>query len=303
MTKPAKTLIKPAKRAPASRATAKAAPPASATTRGKAKPAAVSEGARTVGRVLRALELIAVQSEPMRGIEIARALGVPTSSAHALLQQLVNYDYVNAVGTERRYIQGPGLALLAGRVRAGLQLTRVARPVLEQLAAQTGENVYLGVCHAKGIAYADTVEAGFGVMTRFPMGTLRPLHCTSPGRIFLAFKVPPSQLDSVLGPDPLQAFTAHTVTDRAQLRRLLEQTRRNGYAVNEQEIIDDAYGVATPIFGVDRTLLGCVTVGMPGIRYRTRKKAAIEHAVAAAEAISQGMGVPDWRDVVNSFRP
>jgi len=272
--------------------------------RGKTKPAAAaSEGARTVGRVLRVLELIASQSEPMRGIEIARQLGVPTSSAHALLQQLVNYDYVSAVGPERRYIQGPGLALLAGRVRAGLQLTRVARPVLEELAAQTGENVYLGVCQAKGIAYADTVEAGFGVMTRFPMGTLRPLHCTSPGRIFLAFKVPPSQLDSVLGPDALQAFTAHTVTDRARLRRLLEDVRRDGYAVNEEEIVDDAYGVATPIFGVDRSLLGCVTVGMPGVRYRTRKKAAIEHAVAAAEKISQGMGLPDWREVIRSFRP
>lgn len=295
----------PARPAASVRTAAKvAARPAAAKPRGKGAPAAAAgEGARTVGRVLRVLELIAVQSEPMRGIEIARQLGVPTSSAHALLQQLVSYDYVNAVGPERRYIQGPGLALLAGRVRAGLQLTRVARPVLEELAAQTGENVYLGVCQAKGIAYADTVEAGFGVMTRFPLGTLRPLHCTSPGRIFLAFKVPPAQLDSVLGPDPLQAFTAHTVTDRARLRSILEDVRRDGFAVNEEEIIEDAFGVATPVFGVDRALLGCVTVGMPGVRYRTRRKAAIEHAVAAAIKISQGMGQADWRAVIRSFRP
>ena len=294
--RPAASAARSSNKAPARVA---AAPP-----RGKAAPAAAaSEGARTVGRVLRVLELIAVQSEPMRGIEIARQLGVPTSSAHALLQQLVSYDYVNAVGPERRYIQGPGLALLAGRVRAGLQLTRVARPVLEELAAQTGENVYLGVCQAKGIAYADTVEAGFGVMTRFPLGTLRPLHCTSPGRIFLAFKVPSAQLDNVLGPDPLQAFTAHTVTDRARLRSILEDVRRDGYAVNEEEIIEDAFGVATPVFGVDRSLLGCVTVGMPGVRYRTRKKAAIEHALAAAIKISQGMGQADWRAVIRSYRP
>jgi len=264
--------------------------------------AAASEGARTVGRVLRVLELIAVQSEPMRGIDIARQLDVPTSSAHALLQQLVNFNYVNAVGPERRYVQGPGLALLAGRIRSGLQFFRVARPVLEQVAAEIGENVYLGVRQAKGIAYADAVEAGYGVMTRFPLGVLRPLHCTSPGRIFLAFHVPPAQLDSVLGPDPLQAFTSHTVTDRAVLRRILEEMRSNGYGVNEEEILDDAFGVSAPIFGADRVLLGCITIGMPGVRYRSRKKSAITQATRAAEEISKGMGLASWRDVIKAYR-
>jgi len=263
---------------------------------------AASEGARTVGRVLRVLELIAVQTEPLRGIDIARQLDVPTSSAHALLQQLVTYNYISAVGPDRRYVQGPGLALLAGRIRSGLQLFRVARPVLERLAVEMGENVYLGIRQAKGMAYADAVEAGYGVMTRFPLGVLRPLHCTSPGRIFLAFHVPSAQLDAVLGPDPLQAFTSHTITDRAALRRVLEEMRQNGYGVNEQEILDDAFGVSTPVFGADHALLGCVTIGMPGVRYRTRKKLAIKHAIAAAEEISKGMGLPNWRDVIKSFR-
>jgi len=115
--------------------------------------------------------------------------------------------------------------------------------------------------------------------------------------------VPPSQLDSVFGPDPLQAFTAHTVTDRTRLRRILEDVRRQGYAVNEEEIVEGAFGVATPIFGVDRTLLGCVTVGMPGIRFRTRRDTVIEHALVAAEKISQCMGQADWRGVIRSFRP
>jgi DNA-binding IclR family transcriptional regulator len=260
------------------------------------------EGARTVGRVLRVLELIAVQSEPMRGIDIARALNVPTSSAHALLQQLINFDYVNVVGHERRYVQGPGLALLAGRIRSGLQLFKVARPVLESLAAEVGENIYLGVRQAKGIAYADSVEAGFGVMARFPLGSLRPLHCTSPGRVFLAFHVPPAQLDDVLGPEPLQAFTSHTMTDRTALRQQLDEIRATGYAINEQQILDDAYGVTAPVFSAERVLIGCVTIGMPGVRYKVRKRLAIERVLAAAAEISRGMGVEDWQAVVNSFR-
>jgi DNA-binding IclR family transcriptional regulator len=259
------------------------------------------EGARTVGRVIRVLELIASESEPLRLVDIARVLDLPTSSAHALLQQLVRLDYVKLVGPERRYVQGPGLALLGSRVRSGLQLVRAARPILEELAASTGENVYVAVRHARGIAYADCVEAMFGLMTRFPLGSPRPLHASGPGKLYLAFHVAPAALDEFLGAEPLPAFTSHTTTDRAVLRQQLQEIRRQGYAINEQEVVDDAFGVSAPIFDANRAFIGCVTIGMPGVRFKARKKEAIDKVVAAAVQISKSMGCENWREAVNSY--
>lgn len=259
------------------------------------------EGARTVGRVLRALELLASQSEPLRLVELARGLDVPTSSAHVLLQQLIRYDYVKPVGQERRYVAGSGLVLLGSRVRAGLQIVKVARPVVEALAAATGENVYLGIRHARGIVYADSVEAESGVMARFPVGSLRPSHATSPGKVFLAFHVRLDQLDAFLGPDPLPAYTRHTTTDRIKLRRQLEQIRARGYAVNEQEAVEDGFGVSAPIFGADGTLAGTITIGMPGVRFKSRRDMAIKKAIAAATEISRSLGVANWAEAVKAF--
>ncbi len=259
------------------------------------------EGARTVGRVLRALELLASQNEPLRLMEIARGLDMPTSSAHVLLQQLIRYDYISPVGQERRYVAGPGLVLLGSRVRAGLQIVKAARPVLEELAAATGENVYLGIRQARGIAYADSVEAESGVMARFPLGSVRPPHATSPGKVFLAFHVPPGQLDSVLGPEPLQALTRYSTTDRVKLRRQLEQIRARGYALNEQEAVEGAFGISTPIFDADGFLAGCITVGIPGVRFKSRRDMVIKKAVAAATEVSRKMGVENWGNVVRSF--
>ena len=166
-----------------------------------------------------------------------------------------------------------------------------------------GENIYLGVRQANGIAYADAVEAAVGVMAKFPLGVLRPLHCTSPGKIFLAYGVPTDQIDAMLGADSLPAFTSHTVTDRAQLRRELDLVRKNGYSLNEQGAVDDSYGVTAPVFGMDARLIGCVTAGMPGVRYKSRKKIAIERVIGAAAEISRGMGVRDWNEILQSFRP
>ena len=260
-----------------------------------------SEGARTVGRVLGALELLAIQNEPLRLVEIARGLDMPTSSAHVLLQQLIRHDYARAVGQERRYVAGPGLALLGTRVRAGLQIVKVARPVVEELAATTGENIYLGIRQARGIVYADSVEAESGVMARFPIGSLRPAHATSPGKVFLAFHVPPAQIDTFLGPGPLPAYTRYTTTDRLKLRRQLEQTRARGYAVNEQEAVEDGFGISAPIFGADGTLGGSITIGMPGVRYKSRRAMAIKKAIAAATEISRRLGVANWSEIVKSF--
>ncbi len=250
-----------------------------------------AEGGRTVGRVLKALELVALDNRPLRVVDVSKALDVPMSSAHALLQQLVHYDYFNIVGADRRYVQGPALALLSGRIRSGTHLIRVALPVIEKLGTDLGENIYLGVRQAKGIAYADSVEATFGVMAKFPLGVLRPLYCTSPGKIFLAYGVPPDQIDAMLGTEPLSAFTSHTVTDRAQLRRELDEVRKNGYALNEQGVLDDSYGISAPVFNMEARLIGCVTAGMPGVRYKSRKKLTIEHVIAAAAEISRGMGL------------
>jgi len=261
-----------------------------------------AEGARTVGRVLRALELLASQNEPLRLTEIAQALELPTSSAHALLQQLVKYDYARPVGYERRYTQGSGLVLLGSRVRAGLQIVKVARPIIEEIAADTGENVYLGIRHSRGIAYADWVEAESGVMARFPIGSLRPLHATSPGKLFLAFHVPPAQLESVLGAEPLAAFTRYTTSDHAALVKQLDQVRARGYAVNEQEAVDGAFGISAPIFGADRALAGSLTIGVPGQRFRSVRDGVLAKALAGAVAISRALGQPDWQDIVRGFR-
>jgi DNA-binding IclR family transcriptional regulator len=260
-----------------------------------------AEGARTVGRVLRALELLASQPEPLRLMEIARALEVPTSSAHALLQQLIKYDYVKPVGNERRYVQGPGLVLLGSRVRASLHIIKVARPILEQIAASTGENVYLGIRQPRGIAYADSVEAESGIMARFPLGSIRPVHATSPGKVFLAFHVPRGQLNHFLGPEPLPAYTRHTTTDRVKLQQQLDQVRARGYSINEQEAVEDGFGISAPIFGADGSLAGCITIGMPGVRFKSRKHIAIEKATGAAATISRSLGVADWSGIVKTF--
>lgn len=263
----------------------------------------LKDGGRTVGRVLAVLELLADAKAPLRLVDIARALDLPPSSAHALLQQLVKYEYVQQSSiSERRYEQGAALVLLASKSISALQLVQSARTVLHDLSASIGENVFLAMRHGRGMSYVDSMEDNYGLTMRFPLGTLRPLHASSTGKLFLALQVPLSQLDDYLGPEPLVAFTRHTITDRAVLRAELVEIRRCGYAMNMQEVVDGACGVSAPIFDARERFAGSLTIGIPEVRFNARKQLAIDNIVRSVTEISRRLGNRHWADTLKLFQ-
>lgn len=259
-----------------------------------------NEGARTIGRVLKVLELLAGASKPLRLVDVSKALNVPPSSAHALLQQLVKYNYIQTL-EDRRYSQSSGLVVLASRVLSGIQLMNIARPHLDRLSIDSGESIYLGMRTPQGIVYVDSIEATYGLVSRVPLGSLRPLHASSAGRVFLAFGVSSEMLDTFLGPNPLAAYTSHTPIDRIELRRLLKRARSEGCAVNEQAMMDKVYGVSAPIFDARGTLSGTLTLSAPDTRFIPKREFLIQSVKDTAADISRSAGLDDWQKTVNSF--
>jgi DNA-binding IclR family transcriptional regulator len=248
-----------------------------------------NSGARTVGRVLKLLELVAEQRKPIRLVDISSALDMPASSAHVLAKQLVKYDYIRS-DEDKRYVQSTGLVALASRVMGNTQLVTVARPFIEALSHDTGESIYLGLRTALGIVYVDSIEGNAGLVARTPLGSLRSAHASSAGRVFLAFAVPEDKISSFLGKGPLHAYTDQTPTDRSELKRLVEQIRRDGYAVNEQALTEKVCGVSAPLFGASGRFLGTITLSAPDTRFQQKKDQFIAKAVECARSISLASG-------------
>lgn len=254
------------------------------------------DGGRTVGRVLRVLELMAGSRTPLRLTDIARKLDLPASSVHALLQQLVKNDYVKvSPDSERQYESGAALALLSSKSSANLNLVRTARPILHELSALIGENTFLGLCHSRGVSYVDSVEDIYGLTMRFPMGTLRPLHASSTGKLFLALHANADTLQTYLGSEPLAAFTRHTITDSAVLRAQLDEIREQGCAINLQEVVDGACGISAPIIDAHVRFVGSLTVGVPEVRFEARRDIVMQHVKASVKEISRRLGNDDWQ--------
>ena len=91
----------------------------------------------------------------------------------------------------------------------------------------------------------------------------------------------------------LDALTPRTIVDAGRLRDRLEEVRRTGVAQSDGERQAGAGSVAAPVFGVDGSVQGAVSVCGPADRVGpAARERFVPLVVEAADRISRGMG---WR--------
>lgn len=196
------------------------------------------------GRAFAVLEAFTPASPALTLSEIARRADLPLTTAHRLVGELRGAGALerDANGEYRIGLRLWELASLAPR---GVPLREAALPFLEDLYEVTHENAQLGVREGHDVVYIERIAGrrAVGVLTR--VGGRFPLHASGVGLVLLAHAPQDVQRDVLAG--PLQRFTEHTITDPARLERILAQVRRDGMAISDRQVTDDAMSVAAPI--------------------------------------------------------
>ena len=179
----------------------------------------------SIGRALRVIDWVA-RHGPHSTRGLARELGLPLGSTHRLLTELEAQHVLERTANDEWELSYRVLQI-AGIQLERIQLPRLVRPILEQLAAETRETAFLAVPVQDEIVYLDKVQSDMQVQLRVELGTRRPMHCTGLGKAILAF-LPQAQQDHILRNAQLAAFTSHTITDPVLLERELRQIRESG---------------------------------------------------------------------------
>jgi DNA-binding IclR family transcriptional regulator len=129
-----------------------------------------------------------------------------------------------------------------------------------------------------------------GTVQILEVGATIPWHACALGQAIVAYLPAPEQ-SRALATD-LIPLTGQTKTSRAALNRVLDQVRRHGYAVEDQEATVGDAGIAAPIFGRDAVVAGAVGVVGAADRLLTpASRPDLTRAVQeAARAISRDLG-------------
>lgn len=242
----------------------------------------------SISRSIHVLDLLARRG-PLGVRAIAQALDLPLGSTHRLLQGFAREAVVERT-PDGEWELSYRLAQIVGVQLERVQLPRLARPILEQLASETREAAFLAVPSRDEIVYLDKVQTDLQLQLNVEVGTRRPMHCTGLGKAILAF-VPEVELEQFLTGSALRPFTPKTITDPMMLRLELQRTRARGYAVDHEEIIAGVHCVAVPILNHAGRPVGAISVA--GTTPKTdgeRLDALVIRIKAAGEYVSRRVG-------------
>lgn len=229
---------------------------------------------RTIARAVAILKAFDATRPELGVTEIGHRTGLDKSTVYRLLSALQQGGLIAQDAGTARYRLGPGLLRLAGLAAQQLDVAQAARVHLVALAARTGETAKLSVLTDEDhLVRLDAVESRHQVRDVALIGHEVPLHAVSDGKVLLA-GMSPERLERVLD-QGLTAFTAQTITDPARLRAAIEEARRAGLALAEEELEPGLSGVAAPIRNHEGMTVAALSVSGPSSRLPRARLAEI----------------------------
>ena len=198
-------------------------------------------------RALRVLRFLATQPDPVTLDRLAKAVGLPRSTAYHLVTAMIEEGFAVHLPDEHRY----GLGVAAFEVGSGYSrqepLQRITRRYLAGLVDKVGQSAHLAVLHGRDVLYVLEERAPGRPPLVTDVGVRLPAHLTASGRAILA-ALPKNQVRA-LYPDRSAFVDRHGAgpTSLSALRSLLTQTRQRGYAFEDGEVTPGFASVAAVV--------------------------------------------------------
>lgn len=214
--------------------------------------------------------------------QIVRRTGLPRSSAHRMLERLVQLRWLRRSG--RDYELGMRLVELGSLAVHQDRLVRAATPLLTELHRATGLVAHLAVLDGSDVVYLEKIGDRMTNAIPTRVGGRQPAHCTAVGKAILAYR--DDQTDINLAARP----TKYSISSAPQLRAELAKVRAHGVAFEREESLLGFGCVAAPIGspGEAQEVIAAVSVCGP------LNRVALDQRLVAPVRMT-AMGV--WRNV------
>jgi DNA-binding IclR family transcriptional regulator len=254
-----------------------------------AQPAPVASELESVDLVLGLLEHLAASRGPRGVSEVARELGISKARAHRHLRALVQRGYARQDAATDGYEIGVRVLALGEAVRDRFDAAAAIRPEMGALREATGLAVTASVLAEGAVTIVDMLQGKTLIEFGIRPGSRLDFHASAHGLIALAFG-PPELLGEVLS-QPLTAWTGHTITDPAAVRRHVETVRRLGWATAVDAVQIGVNALAAPVFDHRGDWRGAIAlVGATQFIPETPSDEQIAHVKNAAAAASRRLG-------------
>jgi IclR family transcriptional regulator, KDG regulon repressor len=249
-----------------------------------------AEQLKTLSRAIAVLDCFSQQNSELGVREIARMVNLSSSATGRLLAGLKELGILSQNPVTRAYSMGARVLSWAEIYNSSMDVRNQSLSLIQELHQNIQETISLYILEGDERVCIERLESTQSVRIVARVGRRLPLYAGSGGKAMLAF-LPPDRQEAIITQTELAPLTKKTITDPAVLRRELKKIRTDGFAVSHGEWIEDAAGVAAPVFNQSGTVIAALSISGPASRFTKDHVARYCGAVKRfAAQISNKMG-------------
>lgn len=239
---------------------------------------------RQIENMLALLEAFARHKRPMTLADVVDEFGWPRSSAFHILTTLVETGYLYEPRARGGFYPSPRWAQVVNAFSEAEPLPEALRHVMESLAEETGETVWVSAPSGSFAVFLDVIESSAPVRYAAQPGKRVPIHITASGQALLS-QMPTRDRDVILRKVEFGGFGPNAPQSLDEVTQQMNEGARRGWFQSASNYSPDLGGVAVPVVIGNRIF--SITVAGPLFRVADKGE---DHALAIHRAIASELG-------------
>lgn len=185
-------------------------------------------------RLFQTVELLA-ENGSMGLMDISNNLGLNKSTVHRVLNSLIYMGYVRQNPESGRYELTFKIVDISSKIMSKVDIVRVVRPHLRRLMELTKETVHFVERDGTEAVYIDKVESFSNTVQMVSrIGSRIPLYRSGVGKA-MAAELSEQAVQEIWENSEIVRMTPYTITNYEEFKRCLEDIRKRGYALDNEE--------------------------------------------------------------------
>lgn len=215
-------------------------------------------------RVIKIIEAITLADRPMSPTDIALKLDIPKPTVHRIIGYLKAQGYIQT-NPRGSLVPDNGLHDIAVGIFKGSQYKILRQSILQGLADKVKETCGISTPDGIYMTYYDQILTEHALRVSLPIGSRVPIHATASGKLYLSQFSKVKRL-KILEHLPKPRLAKNTLITIESFEEEFKQIRKNGYAVDNEEFIDDMVAISAPILDSEKKVSAGVYIIAPTIR-------------------------------------
>lgn len=248
----------------------------------------------TLQSVDNTIQLIELLNEygPMGITELSKKMALGKSTVHRILSTLKKRNYVTQDVENEKYMLSLKWASIGASVLKRQGIIQIVHPYLIRLSEKYNETAYLSVLNGYQMYFIDKVLSTNAIIMDMQIGSNINAHCSASGKVLLSGQYK-DDLSGYTQNVSFIKFTKNTVTDTETLKQELENIRRNGFSIDNEEYEVGLTCYAAPIKNNLGDVIAAISISGPSERMNKNREELVNAVKTTAVEISNLLG---WRN-------